>query len=133
MGTEMDGLDHGAAQYKRAIMLSEPLGVMWIVRGWRGLRTYLLRAAQAAEQGDIAGKVAALGRASSLLAFLYKITPTGRNARLGSAIATIYQRVHCLLALANARSDPASFREVSEALAHLEAVFLAAHEASRAG
>jgi flagellin-specific chaperone FliS len=135
MGTEMDGADHGAAQYKRAIMLSEPPGVMWIVRGWRGLRTYLLRAAQAAESGDIAGKVAALGKASALLAFLYAITPrgtpTGRSARLGAAIAPVYQRLHCLLALANARNDAASIREVSDALAHLEEVFIAAHDAAR--
>jgi flagellin-specific chaperone FliS len=122
MGTET-GV---AAQYKQAIMLSEAPGVMWIVRGWRRLRTYLLRAAQAAERGDIAGKVAALGKASSLLAFLYKITPQGRKVPLGDAIAKVYQRLHCLLALANARNDPASIREVSEALAHLETVFLEA-------
>ncbi len=127
MGADM----HGAGHYKQAIMFSEPPGAMWIVRGWRGLRTYLLRAAQAAERGDVAGKVAAVKKSSDLLAFLYKITPAGRNARLGTAIARVYERLHCLLALGNVKNDPASFRDVSNALAHLEAVFLKAHEISR--
>lgn len=127
MGTET-GV---AAQYKQAIMLSEAPGVMWIIRGWRRIRSYLLRAAQAAERGDIAAKVAALGKASELLAFLYKITPQGRNVPLGGAIAKVYQRLHCLLALANARNDPTSIREVSDALAHLEAVFLETCEKPR--
>lgn len=131
MGAE--GPSRGAAEYKRAAMLSAPPDAMWIVRGWRGIRTYLLHAAQAAERGDAAGKLAALKKSSELLAFLHRITPQGRNARLGSTIATVYERLHCLLALANANSDPAAFRDVSGALAELERVFLSAQAASRPG
>lgn len=97
------------------------------------MRTYLLRAARAAEQGDISGKIAALQKSSDLLAFLYRLTPSDEGARLGASIAGVYRQIHCLLALANARSDAALFRELSEGLAKLENAVLEAHEAARMG
>jgi flagellin-specific chaperone FliS len=123
----------GAARYRQATMLSESPTIMWIVRGWRGVRTYLLRAARAAEQGDLSGKIAALQKSSELLAFLYRLTPKGNDAKLGAAIAGVYRQLHCLIALANAKDDAASLREISEGLAYLENIVLKAHDAAGAG
>jgi len=129
----MEPYPDGAARYRQATMLTEPPSIMWIVRGWRGVRTYLLRATRAAERGDIPGKIAALQKSSELLAFLYRLTPSGEDAKLGASIAGVYRQLHCLLALANARSDAALLRELSEGLAKLENAVLEAYEAAGAG
>lgn len=116
--------------YKRA-MLTTPPDVSWIVRGWRGVRAYFLRAAKAAEKGDVPGKLAALRQASELLAFLHRITPKGRSEELGRAISTLYERLHTTAALANAKSDPVALRGLSDDLASLEADFMSAYASAR--
>lgn len=110
----------GAAAYRQAVMTSEDPDLDWIVRGWRGLRSYLARAIRAIEQGDLAAQTSACRGASDLLVLLQRITPAADDTSLGHRLRTIYDALHLQIAKANAEQDKRALQQIVQAVARLE-------------
>jgi flagellin-specific chaperone FliS len=121
-----------AAAYKKVVMSSEAPDLDWIIRGWRGLRTYLATAIRAIDREDLSARVAACGRASELMVLLRRITPDGHDSALGQRLAMVYDTLHIELAKANAAGDRTALQGIVQALASLEHGFAPSGQTQRA-
>jgi flagellar biosynthetic protein FliS len=118
----MDTADVAAA-YKRSTMISETPDIDWVLRGWRGLRTYVMRAGAATRRHDLSVKHACLDKASKLLILLEGITPDAGNARLSARLRDLYTSFQVRLVMANATNDAAAMNELAGQLTELDHMF----------
>jgi flagellar biosynthetic protein FliS len=118
----MDATD-AAAAYKASARSSETPDMDWLLRAWRGLRTYLMRAAAATERGDLQVKLGSLDKASKLLVLLQGIMPDNRDSPLATRLRGLYTSFHLRLMTANAQNDVAAMRDLADQLSELDSVF----------
>lgn len=122
MSSILDTYD-AAAAYKVAAMTSEPPDLDWVIRGWRGLRTYFMRAAAATERGNLGIKLNSLDKASKLLSLMQGITPPDENSIMAVKLRGLYTSFHLRLSAANAENDAATMRDLANQFVELDRIF----------
>ncbi len=109
-----------AEAYKRTSMLTEEPSLSWIIRGLRGVRTYVAAASRAATNGDVQTRAEAVSRASGLLAFLQGLTPDNDASPLGQRLGQVYTGFQLRLTEAHAASREDLFVALNRDIARLE-------------
>lgn len=110
-----------AGAYKRTSMLTEDPSLSWIIRGLRGVRTFIAMANRAVTNDDIQSRANAVSRASTLIAFLQGLTPDNEEATLGLRLSQVYTSFQLRLTEAHAASREDLFVALNKDIAQLEA------------
>lgn len=92
----------------------------WIVRGLRGLRTFMAQAVKRIEAGDIAAKGDAVLRASELLSFMQGLLNHQGEAFLDEQLTRLYTSFQVSLTKAHAENSVDEFRRLSDEIGKLE-------------
>jgi flagellar biosynthetic protein FliS len=109
-----------ASLYKNASMLSEDPSGDWIVRGIRGVKTYILMAIRSINDEDINSKNNYVQKASDLLFFLQGIVVDDGENSLGQRISALYTNFQVNLTKAHAENSVSQLRHLVQELMTLE-------------
>ncbi len=110
------------ANYRTSVFEGES-GIGWLSQGWRALRLYGRRAKEAMEAGDVTTKVDMIIRADRLLTVMSGIVDTGKGAKLGKSLQTIYSALRYCLFKANAEGSLQALDDYDLALSQLDRDF----------
>jgi flagellin-specific chaperone FliS len=109
-----------ANTYRSAAMLSEEPSGQWVIKGIRGVKTYIYMSIRAINDQNIEAKNQYVDKASKLLVLLQGITkPEGENS-LGGKLSTIYTNFQLALTKAHAGNNIIEFRNLAAELEALE-------------
>lgn len=100
-------------------MLSEEPSLNTILRGVRGVRIYVERAARAQAHERLAEKGEAVSGAASLLLFLQGISVVDGQSSLGQRLVDLYTSFQVSLTRAHASNSVAAFKALSDELKEL--------------
>lgn len=93
-----------AKVYKTTSMMSETPDMSWIVRGLRGVQTFLRRAIRAIENGDVTTKLSMIDKASMLFGRLDDLARSSPGI-LSDRLTGIYGFMHIKMVTANGTND----------------------------
>ena len=108
-----------AGAYKTTSMMSETPDITWIVRGLRGVQTFLRRAILAIEEGDVAKKHQMIEKAGQLIMQLDALARSAGGS-LSERLSAIYTTLHVRMVTANASDNRAEMASILSEAQELE-------------
>ena len=108
-----------AGAYKITSMMSEMPDMTWIVRGLRGIQTFLRRAALAIEEGDGPKKLQMIEKANQLIMQLDALARSAEGP-LSEKLSAAYAGLHVRIVNANASNDAPAIASILSETQELE-------------
>ncbi len=108
-----------AGAYKITSMMSEMPDMTWIVRGLRGIQTFLRRAALAIEEGDRTKKLQMIEKANQLIMQLDALARSAEGP-LSEKLSAAYAALHVRIVNANASNDAPAIASILSETQELE-------------